>query len=245
MIELELGTKSGFVYSEQPIEALAEVSGLKFKNLSYKKAGSTSIWSFDLVEYEAPNQQVDLLKITGLSCIHGHKIDFKEINRLPQEGWQELIGCWSCHDGEFKGLLNLKIKPRVGGILVSNFYLIADEGILPECCSARTKLFYNEIRGGLTAEQLIFKFFEEHFAMKSTVVLRLDEKRYEIKLFYRCILIKDKAKEAFKVGFRETERTYDEDAHIGEHFKGLIVNELEANKLEVTALGFILSFITT
>lgn len=244
MIELELSTRTGFVYGKFPIETLSKVPELHFKDLSYEKTGDATIWSFDLVEYQAPEQQVDLLEMKELRCIHGRQIDFTQVHRLPQEGWQELIDCWSCHDNEFKGMLDLKIKPRRGGILVSNFYMLVDVDLLPDCCKTKTKLFYNEVSGGLTVEQLIFKFFEEHFAMKSSIVLRLEQKKYEIKLFYRCILIREYPRVAFKVGFRETDKPHDDDSYIGEYFKAEIMRQLTSNELEVVALGYKLSFIT-
>lgn len=244
MIELEMNTGRGFVYGKEKLQKLEAIPNLKFKNLNYEKTGECGIYSFDVESYPCPTDQIELQKMNGLRCIHGNEIDFKEIHRLPQEGWQELIDCWSCHDNEFKGMLDLRIKPRRGGILVSNFYLLADMDALPKCCKTKTKLFYNEISGGLTVAQLIFKFFEEHFETKSQIVLNLDGRKYEIKLFYRCILVRENERIAFKVGFRETDKPHDEDSYIGEYFKREMIKQLRDNEIGISAIGYMLSFIT-
>lgn len=249
MIEIEQSSKRGFAYGEDSFKTLKNVAGLKFRNEKHERAGLVNVWSFDIEEYKRTESSIDLLKIRNLRCSHGENFNFTTIHRLPQEGWEELIDCWSCHDNEFKGLLDLKVKPRSSGILVSNFYLMAGEKVLPECCKLRDKIFYNELICEFTAEQFIFKFFEEHFEMKNSIVLKVGEKSYEIKLFYRCVLIErselcmSNEHDAFKVGYKETAKSKDDDSFIGDYFKSKIVNQLDKNSIKLSALGYTLSFI--
>ncbi|ELA42481.1 uncharacterized protein VICG_00580 [Vittaforma corneae ATCC 50505] len=250
MIEIEQSSKRGFAYGKESFELLKSVKRLKFQNEKYERTGSADIWSFDVEEYERIESSIDLLKISNLKCRHDVNFTFTTVHRLPQEGWEELIDCWSCHNSEFKGMLDLKIKPRKNGILVSNFYLIAGEKVLPECCKARTKMFYNELTCEFSVEQLIFKFFEEYFEMKNSIILKVDGKSYEIKLFYRCILIEKNDSfvfnehDAFKVGYKETAKNNDEDSYIGDYFKIKIIDQLGRNSVKLSVLGYALSFIT-
>lgn len=244
MIELELTSKRGFAYGIESFEALKELKEVAFQKVIHEKVCNVNIWSFDIIlPFKNDNKSIDLLKINNLRCIHNKNINFSEIHRLPQEGWQELIDCWSCHNNEFKGMLDLKIKPRKGGILVSNFYLLADKEILPNCCNKKEKIFYNEIFSNFSTNQLIFKFFEEQFDMKNTIILLIKGKKYEIKMMYRCITIRKDINESFKVGFKETVKNNDEDLYIGEYYKEKILEELINNSLEIDYLGYKFSFV--
>lgn len=241
MIEIEPKSKRGFIYGEQ---SQPTIDGLECRMEKWEKISGTKIQSFTFDDYERkPEPSINLLDMNNITCIHGSKIKFKSINRLPQDGWQELIDCWSCHDHEFKGMLDLKIKPREEGILVSNFYMIMDDKIIPECCGSRNKYFYNEIRCGFSDDELIYRFFQEFFEMKNSIVLKIKNVKYEIKLFYECILIQDKHVNALKVGFRETTKANDDDLFIGDYFKDKILEILQRNSIKITLLGFELSFI--
>lgn len=249
MIEIEPESKRGFAYGKDAIRILEQTKGLKYSKAHYELVGPTGVWSFYAEEYREADKQVDLLEMKDLRCQHGKPICFTDIHRLPQEGWEELIGCWSCHNDEFKPLLDLKPRPRKNGILVSNFYLLADVSALPECCKSEEKVFYNKITGGFTTRQLIFKFFEEQFEMKSTIVLKIADKKYEIKQFYRCVVIEAGSRNgitwnAFKVGFKETTKANDADGFIGEYFKNKILDQLISNSVDITVLGYVLSFIS-
>lgn len=241
MIEIEPKSKRGFIYGEEHPQIMDK---LKCKIERYEKVSGSLIQSFTFEKYERdPDSSINLLDVKNLACIHGCKIEFKSVNRLPQDGWQELIDCWSCHDHEFKGMLDLKIRPRKEGVLVSNFYLIIDQGILPECCNSRNKYFYNEIKCGFSDDELVYKFFQEFFEMKNSLVLKVNDVKYEIKLFYECVLISNQPVNALKVGFKETTKQNDDDLFIGEYFKNKIVEILQTNSIKVKLLGFELSFI--
>lgn len=244
MIELEFESKRGFIYGDESMKKLLKIPDLKYKILKSERIQNITVSTFEILKFESLQCTRDLLEISEIKCKHGVSINQKSTHRLPQEGWQELIDCWSCHDHEFNSMLDLKIKPRLGGILLSNFYMIADPQLIPKCCFTENKIFYNEITSSLSHNFYIYKFFEEYFAMKSIIVLSLEDKKYEIKLFYWCNLIKKDNSPAFKVGFRESDRQNDEDTFIGEFFKKLILNQLKENAIGITLLKYNLSFIT-
>lgn len=244
MIEIEPHFKRGFVYGEASKQSLNNTKNLKYKIEKVETIQNIQIWTIEIIEFEPCKSSLDLLEISQLKCKHGEPFKHKTVHRLPQEGWQELIDCWSCHDHEFRSMLDLKMSPRIGGILVSNFYLIAHSDVIPECCRDDVKLFYDQISCSLSMNYFIYKFFEEYFAMKSTIVLLIEDKKYEIKLFYECNLIKETAAQAFKVGFRESTKQNDADEFIGEYFKKRIFDQLIQNSIGLNLLGYRLSFIT-
>lgn len=243
MIEIELSSQRGYAYGENSKEELENNQFFRSKITKIEKIQDVLIYTFDFWEFENQKCNLDILDISDIKCKHGHSIAQKSTHRLPQEGWQELIDCWSCHNHEFNSMLDLKIAPRPGGILLSNFYLIAHPQLLPTCCNSNTKIFYNDIISSLSNSFFIYKFFEEYFAMKSTIVMSIENKKYEIKLFYWCNMIKEKKSPAFKVGFRESTKQSDSDSFIGDFFKKAILNQLIENSIGIKLLDYTLSFI--
>ncbi|KAM0680810.1 hypothetical protein GINT2_001084 [Glugoides intestinalis] len=246
MIEIEQKSKRGFAYGELAFNTLNSLP-INYIIEKCEIVRDCKIWSFSVQNYEKDSKQVDLHNISNVKCTHGNNIVFKTVHRLPQDSWQELIDCWSCHNNEFKEMLNLKISPRPGGILLSNFYLLANQDTLPECCKGESKFFYNEIKCVFSDSLFIYKFFEEHFEAKSTLVLRIEDKNYEIKLFYSCVLCKADScdiVDAFKVGFKITDKNNDNDSSVGEYFKNQIFTSLKNNSLKIAILDYEVSFIT-
>lgn len=246
MLEIDVLTKRGFAYGKDSLEILRKLPS----NCTIEKVEKTDnpeTWSFSIQNYTRSANSIDLHSIDSAECMHGNRIEFKSINRLPQQGWEELIDCWSCHNNEFKGMLDLEIKPRKEGVLVSNFYMLPHPDILPQCCSNKRKIFYNEVKCRFSEKQFIYKFFQEHFEVKSSLVLEVEDVKYEIKVFYACILIKndpEEAIDAFKVGFRISDKKKDDDSFVGDYFKRQIIENLKENSLKVNILGFEASFIT-
>lgn len=243
MLEIDTESRRGFVYGNDAFELLKSTMALEFTVERSEKVDGTHVHTINTGECDASTFSLDLSRISDIRCIHGKQLRFSSVNRLPQEGWQELIDCWSCHDHEFRSLLDLKIIPRKSGILVSNFYLLAHEDVLPPCCTGRTKLFYNELDTGYPHSHFVYKFFEEYFANKNSIVLDREKKALEIKLFYKCVLFENTFKEAFKIGIKETDKQLDSDSFIGEFFKKMIFDEIYQNCLGIKAMGYDLSFI--
>lgn len=243
MIEIELLSKKGFIYDSKNIELLNRFEDVKYKITNIEYRNNVEILTIDVFDMDTMVKEVDLLKIKDLKCKHGKLFDIKTIHRLPQEGWEELIDCWSCHDSEFKSMLDLKMTPRENGILVSNFYFIAHKNIVPSCCFPQVRYFFNETTSSLSNSMLVYKYFEEHFMMKNFLVLNLDGKYFEIKIFYKCVVVQDTQYLAFKVGFKETTKIVEEDTHIGAFFKNEIMKHLNENSLKIPLLGYELSFI--
>jgi hypothetical protein len=250
MIEIQDGFKRGFAYGDDSKNQLDEIKSLIYKIEKVEIVQNVRIWAFEVLEFECMKKNQDLLDISQIKCAHGNSYEYQTVNRLPQEGWQELIDCWSCHDHEFKSMLDIKINPREKGILISNFYLIGHADALPKCCSKNTKVFYNEIACSFSNKFIIYNFFEEYFDMKNSVVLLIGATKYEIKLFYPCSLINDCDKNkrrnslAFKVGFKESNKQNDKDDFIGDFFKQQILDQLNENSIGLNLLGFKLTFIT-
>lgn len=246
MIEIDQKSKRGFAYGDSAFKALSSLP-INYAVEKCEILHGSKIWSFSIQNYQKDSKQIDLHDIANLKCAHGKNIIFKTVHRLPQDSWQELIDCWSCHNNEFKEMLNLKICPRPGGILLSNFYLLANQDTLPLCCKGKSKFFYNEIKSDFSDSLFLYKFFEEHFEAKSSLVLKIHEENYEIKLFYSCMLCRGDSTDiidAFKVGFKVTDKNNDNDSFIGEYFKNQIFTCLKSNSLKIKILDYEVSFIT-
>lgn len=226
MLDFDISSKLGFIYGKEAMENFKKSNIISFKIDKLETIDDMQIYTIAVLSYSLTPFKFELCKITDLKCLHGLKLNFATVNRLPQEGWQELIDCWSCHDNEFKSMLELDMKPRKNGILASNFYIIASDNVLPNCCKAKVRCFYNELIHNYSDNMFIFKFFEEYFFHKSSIVLKNSGLIYEIKLFYRCGVVHNNiCKEAFKVGYKISEKPEDEDSYIGEYFKNMIFKE--------------------
>lgn len=244
MIEIVPESSLGFVYGDSSFETLESNSTLEYKLERIEKVNEINVYTLKISKYEVAQHSLDFAEFAEIKCIHGNEFEVLKINRLPQEGWQELIDCWSCHDQEFKSMLELKIKPRKKGVLISHFYLIADNDALPACCKGISKFFYNDVIHKFSNALLIYKFFEDFFFNKNCLVLNYGNEIIEIKLFYKCeIILKSKGIEAFKIGFKKSAKEPDEDSFIGEFFKNLIYDQVKKYQIDVKIMNYRVSFI--
>lgn len=243
MIEVDLETDRGFAYGTDSLELLKRHPYEGYKIERVERLSGVSVYTVVIPGVSVEKQDFSLIRLGEISCRHGEKINYKSINRLPQEGWQELIDCWSCHNNEFQSMLNLKMRPRQMGILTSNFYLVAHEGMLPPCCCRETKIFYNDFIIKYSHRNFIYKFFEEYFESKNCIVLEHGGKNREIKYFYKCVLISGEACDAIKVGVRETDKPCTCDEFINGFFRNKIFEEISENAIDIQVLKYEISFI--
>lgn len=244
MIEVDSESDRAFAYGNDALEILHGRTEIKWSVERTETIAGLCIHTIKMHGHPMPQAALSLLDPGEVACPHGNRIEYASVNRLPQEGWQELIDCWSCHSNEFRSMLDWQIRPRAGGLLTSNFYLIAHEASLPGCCAGRARLFYHELGMRYSARNFIYKFFEEYFQSKNSIVLESKGQRHEIKFFYRCVILERKtAVAAIKIGVRETEKTCCEDAFVGEYYKDKIMEEIADNSIGVETIGYALSFI--
>ncbi|KAI5174471.1 hypothetical protein PAEPH01_2083 [Pancytospora epiphaga] len=245
MIEINSETKRGFAYGTEAVKLLEKICG----NTGYvtdriEKIESTLVYIISGIDFklECP-REVSLLNIGPICCLHGTPINYQSINRLPHDGWEELIDCWSCHKGEFKSMVNLEIKPRKGGILVSDFYMIADKGVIPSCCGGVSKIYYNNLIINYSAQTLLYLFFNDYFQSKSLLVIEQDGVTYEIKYFYNCLLLSDAIRRAIKVGIKITDKNADTERFLNTFYIDQIIKELTSTATNTKVLGYDLAFI--
>lgn len=185
-------------------------------------------------------------------CRHGNIIEYKSLNSLPSEGWEELIECWSCHNNEFKSMLDLKIKPRPKGILLSHLYFLLNNEDLPDCCSNNSnsvrKIFINEVDvEGFTDQFFLFKFLKDHFKMNSYFIYSFKNKTYEMTYFYKCTiyLVENgelKLFNALKVGVKETNKKMKDSKNINDYFVKLLYTKMVKTGIQILDydVGFVL-----
>lgn len=244
MLEINESSLRGFVYTENYYNKLKEMNIFDLLIEKEEIINNTKIYTIIIKNKIKTNfQSFNLKDIKTIKCSHGEEFDFKFINKLPQEGWQELIDCWSCHNCEFKSMLDLKIKPRKNGILVSNFYLLADENAIPSCCKNIAKFSYENLKFDFSDSLFIYNFFEEYFFGKNSLIFQFKNKNYEIKLFYKCLLFIKDFEKSLKIGIKITEKIPDFDVFIPDYYKEKIIENINANKINVLILGYEISFI--
>lgn len=256
MLELPPDTRKGFLYltNDEVFSTFKGLKGLDFlymENQEEVKIMAVSIlensllWSEDSEAEEAlPN---------AFRCLHGNEMIHKSLNRLPQEGWEELIDCWSCHNCEFRTMLNLSPRPREGGLLLSDFFFLINDSDLPRCCrnndSSVRKLFYNEVlQHGCTHEALVYSYLGSYFQNRNLLLLEVNQTRYEIRYFYKTMVITIENKslckrEAMKVGIKETSKPVEKNESINEFYSKLIYGTVVSAAIGATALGYRISLV--
>lgn len=243
MIEIFPETDRGFIYRTESLSSL-ELHVLKESVVEKTEYVEGNRIDAVIIKYAtSPDSTINLSSLGNITCKHGAPLNYASINRLPQEGWDELIDCWSCHNGEFKSMLDRKIYPREHGILTSNFYLIAHPTTLPACCQSTPTLYYNDLTTKYTDRNYIFLFFEEFFQSKGTMVIEKDRECIEIKCFYKCIWIKEHITWAMKIGFRKTDKMVSNCCFINDYYISKIFEEITETAINVSALGYNLAFI--
>lgn len=244
MMEIDESTKKGYVYGKPTFQRLSVTQKIDFVCERDETIDDIRIFTVMIKSKIEPNPLLfGLQDFKNIRCSHGNKFNHKTVHRLPQEGWQELIDCWSCHNCEFKSMLDLNIRPRKDGILVSNFYLLANENIVPDCCKNGTKFCYEDLKFDFPDSFLVFKFFEDYFFANNSLVIEYENRKYEIKIFYFCLLFIDDFERVIKIGIRETERIPDSVIVLSDHYKKIIFNIININKINIEIMGFQTSFI--
>ncbi|KAH9411496.1 hypothetical protein HK407_05g08710 [Ordospora pajunii] len=256
MLEIPAGTRRGFLYarddeilqifkSRLDIEPLYTELHEDLKVVVVNVSDSNALW----IDNEDATPTVPCV----FRCIHGIEIEHTSINILPQEGWEELVDCWSCHNCEFKTVLDLKPKPRKEGILVSDFFLLINDMDLPECCKKNTpcirKLFYNElVLDGIPETAIIYSYLNTYFKTNASLFLEVNHKKYEIRCFYKATLVSanDDAlekQESIKVGIKETHKRFESSNNINQFYSQAICSTIMSNKIGISMLGYCISFI--
>ncbi|AFN83852.1 putative metal-binding protein [Encephalitozoon romaleae SJ-2008] len=256
MLELPPDTRKGFLYltNDEVFSAFKGCIGLDFlymENQEGVKIMAVSVMENSLLWSEDPDVEEALPD--AFRCLHGNEMTYKSLNRLPQEGWEELIDCWSCHNCEFRTMLSLSPHPREGGLLLSNFFFLINDSDLPKCCrnnnSSVRKLFYNEVlQYGCTHEALAYSYLSSYFQNRSVLLLEVSQTRCEIRYFYKTmvITIENKTlckKEAMKVGVKETDKPIEKNENINEFYSKLIYNIVVSGVIGATALGYRISLV--
>ncbi|KMV65200.1 hypothetical protein M970_100400 [Encephalitozoon cuniculi EcunIII-L] len=257
MLELPSNSRKGFLYlmDGEGLGAFKDHVGLD--SLYMEDHGRVRIVTVNVLEDKLLWSDGEGARETlpdGFRCLHGNEILHRSMNRLPQEGWEELIDCWSCHNCEFKTMLGLTPRPREGGLLLSDFFLLINDADLPGCCrrndSSIRKLFYNEVLpNGCTHEDLAYSYLNAYFRDKNVLLLEVNQARYEIRHFYRAVLItvENRAlsrKEAMKVGIKNTDKITESSESINEFYSKLIYDLVMSGTIDITALGYRISFVT-
>lgn len=248
MIEIEIESGRGFGYGT---ESLKEYPNIKYEVERSEVVNGYFIYTLKIFGEVNADVNFNYQNLGKIYCEHGNEIKYTSANRLPSEGWEELIDCWSCHSNEFKEVLKLKKKVRKGGILVGSFYCIPDSGIMPECCRGHKKLYFDKIKSRFSVNNFIFGFLEEYFTNRNIFVVEgSNGEKYSVKFFYKCVLLKEgKQIIAIKVGVRksyndEVKNDDGKEEFINESFRMAMIELLNKNMLSIEALGYKLSFIT-
>ena len=216
MLELPPNTKMGFLYLAGD-DVLTKFAGhVSLGSLYTETHGSMKVMGVEVSDEGlvwAGSLDAEQAAPGPFKCVHGEEIAHRSLNRLPQEGWEELIDCWSCHNCEFKTMLGLTPRPRAGGLLLSDLFLLANDADLPVCCQrgdlSVRKLFYNEVLpSGCSHKTLAYSYLDSHFQNNSALLLEVDQERYEIRCFYKTMLVAMEGKtpkrtQAIKVGSRK------------------------------------------
>lgn len=240
LVEILPENELAFAYGK---ELFKDYKGIKYSIVSKEEVQGVDVYTLKLNEVIIEDYKLNFIDVGSLKCKHGNTIAYENINMMPHDGWEELIDCWSCHDGEFKKMLDLKIKPRQKGILVSNLYIIPNEKIMPACCKNKYKLFFNETICKYSDNDIIFNFFDDYFRSKSILIIHYNDEFYDIKFFYSCWIFRFNMEKAIKIGFRKIKNVQATQISINDHYSSFIINELQRNSLGIKTIGYELSFI--
>lgn len=254
MLEIPLDSRRAFVYIKgtRILEELHKQIGIK--PLAKETYGELEILTVEVISdiLHPGGSETEKLVPESIKCMHGEDISYGSLNLLPQEGWEELIDCWSCHNCEFKTMLDLVPKPRERGILVSDFFFLINNADLPSCCRedgvSIRKLFYNEVKLEHNHSMIVYSYLESYFSNRNTLLLKVNRKSYEIKYFYKATIVDLKdgilsRKEAIKVGIKETDKAVDDNTNMNEFYAKLIYSNAVSNSIDIEVLDYKISFI--
>ncbi|EJW02880.1 hypothetical protein EDEG_02704 [Edhazardia aedis USNM 41457] len=245
LVEISTSMKTGFLYKTEHDTSNPEIHNL---NITKKEiVNNTTILYLDVKKsFEINNETLDFKSLfDNLKCnLCKKKLNIESINKLPSDGWEELIDFWSCHASEFKTMLELKMKPRKNGILVSDFYFISYQKKL--CCRLfeTEKVYYNIIFENKKCQMLLYMFLSKYFVHNNSFLFSHENDVYEIKLFDRVYVLEDNCLHpALKIGFNVSKKLYKKNESMNNFFCNLLYLEVIKNNMNVNLVGYNLSFI--
>lgn len=194
--------------------------------------------------------------ILTIRCIHGASFQIDSSKSFPREGWEELLDCWTCCQSENNVLLGRKMFIRDQCAFTSDFYFYTESCTVPVCCkkslgcvNGPCKIFYNAIVWNVQDTALIFEYFWLFFERKSVFLFEHRSTKYEVKFFFKTTLCTREnnritARDALKVGMKETARTFCDKEHVNRYFMDKIYDILVRNNIGIEICGYKMSFIT-
>lgn len=253
MLEIPLQSRTGFIYMLEGLTLEDFARLVSIRHLSTEHCGGMDIATVEVLEDFIFLEDPERLAPSEIKCMHSCTISHESANILPQDGWEELIDCWSCHNCEFKTMLELVPRPRKHGVLLSDFFLLINDADLPGCCQngdfSSRKLFYNEIElCGYPHSRVIYMHLNAYFRGRNMLLLVVDDVNYEIRYFYSVMLVNaaDGAamkKEALKVGIRRTTRIVEPSGSINRFYAERIHSAIVSNAVGTSILGYQISFV--
>lgn len=237
-LELNPTTKTAYIYSKEN-----EIIDNKYIQLSTEKINTINIIKIEYPTHPIPKDNFINIHtlFDNLICTCGSQIKFTKLKKLPEDGWEELIDYWSCHNSEFKSMLDLKIKPCSGEALLSHFYFLANDFDL--CCysdeSGVQKIFYNQV--GFDDVKIIYSFFVNYFLHNNSFRFCVSGDVYEIKLFDFVII--NGCYDGFKVGYKICKKRIEKVNGINECIANGLLSMLDRNRIDISVLGYELSYI--
>ncbi|ORD97158.1 hypothetical protein HERIO_975 [Hepatospora eriocheir] len=225
-----------------------ELSKLEYEKVSIEVVQGVKVYKLKIKNIELKKEEdFNILKALdkNIKCKHSEPIKYLELNKCPHEGWEDLIDYWSCHQGEFEKLKNLKMIDRPNRIFVADFYIQTKKKYFPKCCNKSDKLFFNEFTHSIPDSLLIYTFFTEYFKQLDCIYILYKGKCFKIKSFYRCHLFKEgNFVEAIKVGVIEEEMNSKFIRGLNDYYTEKIFKMIRENITGIKLLYYKLSFIT-
>lgn len=199
----------------------------------------------------------EILISGGIKCKHGVDFKFKKIGKIMREGWEELLDCWVCHSKEKNVILETKLTPKNGQILISDFYFQILKESVPKCCNQKNIFYFNEVSTLLKNDLIIFTYLNSFFEMKNIFLIKIENVSYEIKYFYETLICKNEEIVentslnnsiegclVKKIGFKKTERIVKKNEHFNEFYKKKIYEFLIKRLIDVEIDGYRIGFLT-
>ncbi|KAL0265972.1 UNVERIFIED_CONTAM: hypothetical protein PYX00_011689 [Menopon gallinae] len=193
--------------------------------------------------------------VLSMKCIHGASFRIGASKSLPPEGWEELLDCWTCCQSENNVLLGKKMVLKDGCAFTSDFYFYTLGSAVPGCCknalgygTEPCKIFYDAIVWDVPDTELVFDYLSSFFERKNVFLLEHGGTRYEVKFFFRTTLCTKEngrllARDALKVGIKETARAFHDRCHVNRYFMDRIHDTLVRNSIDIEICGYRVSFV--
>jgi len=172
--------------------------------------------------------------------------------RAPEDGWEELVDIWSCHNREFSRLLENRMVPRPGGVIYGSLWFAVSSSRVPKCMERSreetTRVFYNKVCTEISESRAVFHYLFDLFQREKRVEVDSRGQTYTMKLIETCSVYNGpfyylKSEEdlvnALKIAFSVKESYVEENSNsaprrktstdINEHFSDLIADLLKEN----------------